>query len=303
MLLSKIQVHEFSDQNYLMDEYEEFKKNLIIKILQDKKIIEFLEILVHLTAIDATVLIWQDVTLKDQNGINLNQAKLFKWKNLRINELSKKNVHRGKVNKISFSPDGMSLASCSNDNSICLWDLKTGKIQSVIRAYGEVESVCFQPNDPTLPFSSGECYTYAILKQRKTSQNQMVIIMSIQSISLQMFLHQHVAVEIIQSVYERLRQDNQSNRQTIAIKIFQLNFNFQYLKIMFFKKVVFIFTYSILANIAILLISQNIHLQAIGALILKCEFVNYQGINLKSLFKSKGGCILEKQIKQQKQQN
>ncbi|CAD8144904.1 unnamed protein product [Paramecium pentaurelia] len=46
-------------------------------------------------------------------------------------------------------------------------------------------------------------------------------------------------------------------------------------------------------NITILRISQTPLFQAQGALILKGEFINYEGYDLKPLFKSKGSCFLE----------
>ncbi|CAD8187682.1 unnamed protein product [Paramecium pentaurelia] len=46
-------------------------------------------------------------------------------------------------------------------------------------------------------------------------------------------------------------------------------------------------------NITILRISQTPLFQAQGALILKGEFINYEGYDLRSLFKSLGSCILE----------
>ncbi|CAD8081009.1 unnamed protein product [Paramecium primaurelia] len=45
--------------------------------------------------------------------------------------------------------------------------------------------------------------------------------------------------------------------------------------------------------ITTLLISQQAIFQAQGALILRGEFINQSGIDLKTLFKQKGSCILE----------
>ncbi|CAD8188100.1 unnamed protein product [Paramecium octaurelia] len=91
------------------------------------------------------------------SGVNLNQAKLFNcyWRNLRINKLNKLTVHSDDANQVGFSPDGMSLASCSMDQSICLWDVKTGKIKSIIIGEGDLKSLCFSSNI-TLAYSSRE---------------------------------------------------------------------------------------------------------------------------------------------------
>ncbi|CAD8215043.1 unnamed protein product [Paramecium octaurelia] len=198
-VLKKIRDHEFNKQNYSTDDYEEIKKDLIIKISWDNKIIEFLQFLVHLTALDDIyiqcgsnslhLLVLMKVDLKEScfenirirntsilganlvrcdlsgsvldnviiSGVNLNQAKLFncKWKNLGINEGIQLNGHSGRVNLVCYSPDGKSLASCSDDHSIILWDAKTGKIKTIIRGKGMVKSVFFSPQNTTLAFSYG----------------------------------------------------------------------------------------------------------------------------------------------------
>ncbi|CAD8192320.1 unnamed protein product [Paramecium octaurelia] len=84
--------------------------------------------------------------------MNLNQAKMFNcnWKNIKIHELNKLDGHCGIVNQVCFSPDGKLLASCSDDNSIILWDVKTGKIKSRIKVKEKGKSVCFLHNTLTV---------------------------------------------------------------------------------------------------------------------------------------------------------
>ncbi|CAD8214376.1 unnamed protein product [Paramecium octaurelia] len=199
-VLKIIKDHDFNTQNYSMEYYKEFKKDLITKISLNKKIIEFLKFLVHLTALDETyiccgsnslhLLVQMKVDLREQSfenirirntsvvggnfvrcifngsefdnvdisGINLNQVLMFNcnWKNIQIHELNKLEGHSRGVNQVCFSPDGKSLASCSNDNSIVLWDVKIGKIKSRIKGKENVKSVCFSPNTSTLALSSGK---------------------------------------------------------------------------------------------------------------------------------------------------
>ncbi|CAD8204796.1 unnamed protein product [Paramecium pentaurelia] len=91
------------------------------------------------------------------NGINLNCAQLFncKWKHLKIYEVHQFNGHNDTVCSVSFSPDGTKLASGSDDISICLWDVKTGKLKAKLEGHTNwVQSVCFSPDGTTLASGS-----------------------------------------------------------------------------------------------------------------------------------------------------
>ncbi|CAK72861.1 unnamed protein product (macronuclear) [Paramecium tetraurelia] len=103
------------------------------------------------------------------SGINLNQAQLLNciWKNIKIHELNKLDGHSQGVNLVCFSPDGKSLASCSDDNSIILWDIKTGKMKQIVKGKGVVKSLCLSPNNTTLAFSRKQCVYLWNLKTRK----------------------------------------------------------------------------------------------------------------------------------------
>ncbi|CAD8215579.1 unnamed protein product [Paramecium octaurelia] len=54
-------------------------------------------------------------------------------------------------------------------------------------------------------------------------------------------------------------------------------------------------------NITILTITQNPNLEAQGAMILKGEFRDYKGYDLRSFFKSKGSCLLETYLQSSQQ--
>jgi WD40 repeat protein/class 3 adenylate cyclase len=63
--------------------------------------------------------------------------------------------HSDAIGRIAWSPDGRMLASPSNDKTIRLWDLGTGKCLSTLEAHtGSVYSVAFDPTGLTLASSS-----------------------------------------------------------------------------------------------------------------------------------------------------
>ncbi|CAD8157464.1 unnamed protein product [Paramecium octaurelia] len=63
------------------------------------------------------------------NGININRAIMIGciWRDLKINELHTLDGHSDNVSTICYSPDSTTLAFGSEDNSIRLWDVKTGE--------------------------------------------------------------------------------------------------------------------------------------------------------------------------------
>ncbi|CAD8187301.1 unnamed protein product [Paramecium pentaurelia] len=148
----------------------------------------------------------------DISGMNLNGAQLFycKWKNIKINELiffdcqgevsnlyvslliavrqhyvvrtryknRKRNIQvrqsQGFCISACFSPDGKTLASCSKDKSILLWDLQAG--QQVLKFYkmkleGHRDCICtvsFSPKGDEI--ASGSNDKKIILCDSKTGQ-------------------------------------------------------------------------------------------------------------------------------------
>ena len=65
--------------------------------------------------------------------------------------------HTPWVNSVAFSPDGNTLASGSNDDTIRLWDVQTGDKRITIKGHtGEVNSVAFSPDGNTLASGSDD---------------------------------------------------------------------------------------------------------------------------------------------------
>ncbi|CAD8213886.1 unnamed protein product [Paramecium pentaurelia] len=180
-IIQQIQDQNFNKYNYSEEIYTDLKKDLI------KNIIQFFQFLVRLTALDQTfiqcgsnslhLLVEMKVELGNQNfenikvcntsivganfvrcnlsgsGLNLNGAILFncKWKNIKIQKLSILKGHTLAVLSVCFTPDSSTLASCSGDNSIRLWDIKTGEQKSKLFGHTSiVYSVYFSPDGTTL---------------------------------------------------------------------------------------------------------------------------------------------------------
>ena len=64
-------------------------------------------------------------------------------------------AHDKAVSSVAYSPDGKTLASGSSDNTIKLWDVKTGKEQATLEGHTDaVFSVAYSPDGKTLASGS-----------------------------------------------------------------------------------------------------------------------------------------------------
>jgi WD40 repeat protein len=63
--------------------------------------------------------------------------------------------HTDLVRSVAYSPDGMTLASGSQDKTIKLWDVKAGKQQATLKGHTDwVYSVAYSPDGKTLASGS-----------------------------------------------------------------------------------------------------------------------------------------------------
>ncbi|CAD8203771.1 unnamed protein product [Paramecium octaurelia] len=209
--------------------------------------------------------------------------------------------HSSYVRSVCFSPDGTKLASGSDDNSIRLWDVKTGQLTAKLDGHSsQVYSVCFSPDGTTLASGSGNVNSLIQgdnsirLWDVKTGEQKAQLDGHSESIWSVCFSPD--STTLASGSYDSIRLWDVETGQQILLS------HNRHIEISAQSKLP-IFPNNILSgsansNITILQISQNPTLEAQGALILKGEFINYQGIDLRSQFKSKGSCFLESQIDQ-----
>jgi WD40 repeat protein len=59
--------------------------------------------------------------------------------------------HAGGLESVAFSPDGKLLATSSQDSTVRLWEVETGKVRHTLKGHdGEIDSVAFAPDGKTL---------------------------------------------------------------------------------------------------------------------------------------------------------
>jgi WD40 repeat protein len=99
---------------------------------------------------DATIRLWNL-----QSPADLSQAIAFKSRSGVVNDCIQLLGHQGRVWSIAFSPDGETLASCSEDQTIKLWDWSTGQCLKTLSGHqGWVKSIAFSPEGKQLASGS-----------------------------------------------------------------------------------------------------------------------------------------------------
>ena len=79
------------------------------------------------------------------------------WDSMIGKELFSLRGHDGPVTRVAFSPDGRRLASGSDDNTMKIWDIATGKLQELFSLKGHdsfVQGVTFSPDGRRLASGS-----------------------------------------------------------------------------------------------------------------------------------------------------
>ncbi|CAD8138689.1 unnamed protein product [Paramecium octaurelia] len=157
--LCHIKDHEFNKVNYSKKEYKKVKENLITNISNNKKIIELLKFLVHLTAVD------QQYIQCGSNSLHLlvemkAELNTQSFENIKIKNTSLQganfircNFSGSEFDNVCISGINISEAKLFN----CKW--KNISINEEIKLNGHrncVNSVCFSPDGNSLASSSDD---------------------------------------------------------------------------------------------------------------------------------------------------
>jgi len=93
---------------------------------------------------DNTIFLWEPSAI-DPNS------------NAAIKPIARLLGHQKQVNQVSFSPDGLYIASASFDNSVKLWNARDGKFVSTLRGHvGPVYIACFSADSRLLASASAD---------------------------------------------------------------------------------------------------------------------------------------------------
>lgn len=78
------------------------------------------------------------------------------------------NAHHKAVTHLILSPDGSRLATGSDDQEVCLWDMERLQLLATLRGHGsEITGVAFSPDGKFLATTAGLGYDYDLVKKAK----------------------------------------------------------------------------------------------------------------------------------------
>jgi WD40 repeat protein len=79
--------------------------------------------------------------------------------------------HKSSIRSVVYSPDGLTLASGSEDNTIKIWNTKTGTYIKTLEGHKDrVLSVAYSPNGNTIASGSGDTRACPINKLEQISR-------------------------------------------------------------------------------------------------------------------------------------
>jgi WD40 repeat protein/tetratricopeptide (TPR) repeat protein len=100
---------------------------------------------------------WATPDIRTLTMLALQQAVYLQPQEYSFRERNRRQRHSSLVNSVVFSPDSKTLASASDDNSIKLWDVDTGKQLKTLNGHSSlVNSVVFSPDGKTLASASDD---------------------------------------------------------------------------------------------------------------------------------------------------
>ncbi|CAD8093303.1 unnamed protein product [Paramecium primaurelia] len=212
---------------------------------------------------------------------------VFLWDSKTRKIKAKLNGHTGSVQSVCFSPDGNTLVSGSIDNSIRLWDVGTGLQKVQLDGHDDaVTSICFSPDGNILASSS---YDLSIrLWDVKTGQQKAKLDGHTSTVYSVCFSPDGKTLASGSNDKSIRLWDVQEENQISSTDKQQKDILAELKTPLFFNNLL-----QESKNITILRISKTPLFQAQGALIMKGDFIDYQGYDLRQLLKSKGCCFQE----------
>ncbi|CAD8175690.1 unnamed protein product [Paramecium pentaurelia] len=199
------------------------------------------------------------------------------------------NGHINSVNSVCISPDGNTLASGSDDCFIILWDINTGEQKVKLGGHtNTIYSVCFSLDGFLLGSGSSD-YTVR-LWDIQTGTNKTKLDGHINN-------YQSVCFSPYGNIFT-LGSDHESIRLWDVITGIEIQpADNNYREVLEKSKTLIQQNNSITnfvnSNIPLLVLSTNPYLQSNGTLVLKGEFVTFQGEDLRILFQQRGSYILD----------